>query len=272
MRVINLHPGSRSARLLALLPFAVVAAGYFAASAIRHSENAADKLLPTLGQMVDAVARMAFTQDLASGTYLMVNDTLSSLHRLVLGLVISVSISFVIGVAVAMVPYLKALFVPFISAFSMVPPLAVLPILFIVAGIGETAKVSLIVIGTAPFIIRDLILKIEETPKAQLIKAQTLGASSWQIALRVIVPQMGPRLIDSLRLTLGPAWLYLISAEAIAAQDGLGYRIFLVRRYFAMDVILPYVIWITLLAYGFDLALRKLQRAAFPWFEGAKTL
>lgn len=272
MRIINLHPGRRSARLLALLPFVVLVAGYVIASAIRHSENAADKLLPTLGQMAAAVGRMAFTQDLATGTYLMVNDTITSLHRLVVELAISVALSFTIGVAVAMVPYLKALFVPFIAAFSMVPPLAVLPILFIIAGIGETAKVTLIVIGTAPFIVRDLILKIEETPKAQLIKAQTLGASSWQIAVRVIVPQMGPRLIDGLRLTLGPAWLYLISAEAIAAQDGLGYRIFLVRRYFAMDIILPYVVWITMLAYLFDLGLRKLQRAAFPWFEGAKTL
>ena len=52
-----------------------------------------------------------------------------------------------------------------------------------------------------------------------------------------------------MRLGLGPAWIFLISAEAIASTGGLGYRIFLVRRYLAMDVILPYVAWITLLAY-----------------------
>ena len=81
-----------------------------------------------------------------------------------------------------------------------------------------------------------------------MVKAQTLGASTWQIAIRVVLPQIMPRLIEALRLSLGPAFLFLISAEAIAADVGLGYRIFLVRRYLSMDVILPYVAWITLLA------------------------
>ena len=76
---------------------------------------------------------------------------------------------------------------------------------------------------------------------------------------------MLPRLLDGLRLSLGPAWLFLISAEAIAAEVGLGYRIFLVRRYLAMDVIIPYVMWITALAFLMDLALRHVNRRAFPW-------
>jgi NitT/TauT family transport system permease protein len=271
MRIINRYPGRFSGRVLTAAPFIAVVALYLIASAIRHAVNPDDKLLPTISQMASAMNLMAFTQDMATGDYLMLTDTLASLQRLLEGLVISVAISFVIGISVGMVPYLRRLFVPFIAAVSMVPPLAILPILFIIAGIGETAKVTLIVIGTAPFITRDLIMRVEEMPKAQIIKAQTLGASSWQVALRVVVPQMLPRLIDSLRLSLGPAWIYLISAEAIAAQDGLGYRIFLVRRYFAMNIIIPYVIWITLLAFLFDICLRLLQRTAFPWFAGAKT-
>jgi NitT/TauT family transport system permease protein len=64
---------------------------------------------------------------------------------------------------------------------------------------------------------------------------------------------------------IGPAFLFLISAEAIASDVGLGYRIFLVRRYLSMDVILPYVAWITLLAFLFDLLLVWIGRRAFPW-------
>jgi NitT/TauT family transport system permease protein len=104
-----------------------------------------------------------------------------------------------------------------------------------------------------------------------LIKAQTLGGSTWQIVLRVVLPQIVPRLADSLRLSLGPAWLFLISAEAIAATDGLGYRIFLMRRYLAMDVILPYVAWITLLAFTMDWLLRLFNRRCFPWLTLAAT-
>ena len=83
----------------------------------------------------------------------------------------------------------------------------------------------------------------------------------------MVLPQLLPRLLQGLCLALGPAWLFLIAAEAIASTDGLGYRIFLVRRYLAMDVILPYVAWITLLAFIMDRALKGICRGLFPWFE-----
>ena len=88
-----------------------------------------------------------------------------------------------------------------------------------------------------------------------------------QLTTRIVLPQMWPRLIDALRLTLGSAWLFLIAAEAIASTDGLGYRIFLVRRYLAMDVILPYVAWITLLAFLMDALLRRVRSGVFRWTE-----
>ncbi|MBI3545256.1 MAG: ABC transporter permease subunit, partial [Gammaproteobacteria bacterium] len=110
---------------------------------------------------------------------------------------------------------------------------------------------------------------VTEIPSEQIIKAQTLGANSWQLILRVILPQILPRLLDALRLSLGAAWLFLIAAEAIASEDGLGYRIFLIRRYLAMDVILPYVAWITLLAFTLDYLLRRTSRGFFPWYQNA---
>ena len=90
----------------------------------------------------------------------------------------------------------------------MIPPLAILPILFIVLGLEETAKIALIVIGIAPCIARDLALRVGELPEEQIIKAQTLGASTWQLILRVVLPQTlaaADRLIaavDGLRLAV----------------------------------------------------------------------
>jgi NitT/TauT family transport system permease protein len=179
-------------------------------------------------------------------------------------------IALVVGMVVGMVPYFRALLAPFLAAISMVPPLALLPILFIVMGLGETSKVTLIVIGVAPIMIRDLALRVLELPREMIVKAETLGASSWQIGLRVVLPQVLPRLITALRLQLGPAWLFLIAAEAISADAGLGYRIFLVRRYLSMDVIFPYVIWITLLAVLTNVALDWLRAKTFPWTELGK--
>jgi NitT/TauT family transport system permease protein len=264
-RLINRRPGRIGALYLGALPFVLALLLYATGSAIRTAENPDDKLLPAFQVIGQTVARIAFEPDKRTGTILLWADTAASLVRLGLGVAIAAALALLVGIANGALPLVRAGFSPFVAVVSMIPPMAVLPILFIVLGLGEVSKVALIVLGIAPFLMRDLQLRVEELPTEQLVKAQTLGGSSWQIVTRVIVPQMLPRLADGVRLSLCSAWLFLISAEAIAAEEGLGYRIFLVRRYLAMDVILPYVAWITLLAFVFDVALRALNRRCFPW-------
>jgi len=266
-RLINQVPGRGEAVALGFLPFIAVLIVYILFSQWRLAANADDKLLPSLSSIGAAIHSYAFEEDLRSGRVLLRADTWASLRRIGIGLGISALFGMVVAIAVGVVPRARALLAPLLSTFSMVPPLALLPILFIALGLDETSKIALIVIGIAPVIARDLALKIMELPAEQLIKAQTLGASTWQVITRVVLPQTWPRLIDSLRLTLGSAWLFLIAAEAIAATEGLGYRIFLVRRYLAMDVIIPYVIWITLLAVASNWLLGLLRARAFPWAE-----
>jgi NitT/TauT family transport system permease protein len=264
-RFINLRPGRGGRIAWGALPFVIAIAVYFAFSAVRLADNPNDKLLPGLASFGAAIDRMAFTRDMRTGDILLWLDTFASLQRLLLGLGAATILGLVLGISIGVIPYIRAGLSPFVAVLSMIPPMAVLPILFIVFGLEELSKVVLIVIGVSPFLIRDLALRVREMPNELLIKAETLGASTWQIILRVILPQTLPRLADSLRLSLGPAWLFLISAEAIAATDGLGYRIFLMRRYLAMDVILPYVAWITILAFVMDWLLRLFNRRCFPW-------
>ncbi|MFF7706599.1 ABC transporter permease subunit [Pseudomonas sp. NPDC007930] len=270
MRLINRHPDRPGRLMLVILPFALLLCAYFLGSAARLNENPNDKLLPSASQMASAVERMAFSEDKRSGGYLLWQDTAASLQRLAIGLGLSAVLGLCLGIASGALPLFGAPLSPLLVVLSMVPPLAILPILFIVFGLGELAKVMLIVIGITPILARDLEQRVREMPAELLIKAQTLGANSWTLILRVILPQLLPRLLIALRLVLGSAWLFLIAAEAIASEDGLGYRIFLVRRYLAMDVILPYVVWITLLAWLMDWALKGLGRRAFPWYEGGR--
>jgi len=220
--------------------------------------------------MIDAMRHLALEPDPRAGDYIFWLDTWSSIERLVIALSIATTSALAFGSIMGLLPLAGALLSPAVAVVSMAPPLALLPILFIVMGLGEASKITLIVVGSLPFLARDLAMRVAELPREQVLKVQTLGASTWQIALRVVLPQMLPRLIDALRLTLGPAWLFLIAAEAIASDSGLGYRIFLVRRYLAMDTILPYVAWITLLAFLCDAALRWAQKRAFPWFAAAR--
>ncbi len=267
MRLINHVPSRPNSVFLAALPFVLVLIVYSIASDLRLTENPQDKLLPALSTIWETATRLFTEPDRRSGDILLWLDTGASLRRLMLGVGISAIISLILGMAIGLLPFARSGFASFVAVLSMVPPLALLPILFIVFGLGEVSKVVLIVIGITPFMTRDLSQRVLDIPAEQLIKAQTIGASSWVIALRVALPQILPRLIANIRLSLGSAWLFLIAAEAVASDVGLGYRIFLVRRYLAMDVILTYVVWITLLAFVVDWALKTLSRKAFPWME-----
>lgn len=264
-RLINLRPRLGTAMLLGLLPFLLVAILYGVNSAQRLHENPDDRLLPSVAQLVAGVKMVAVDEDPRTGDIVLWADTAASLKRIGWAVGASALIGLFFGVVAGMLPYLRALTSPTVTTISLIPPMAILPILFLAFGLDEFAKVMLIVIGIAPLLIRDLQARVMEIPAEMLIKAQSLGASSWQVALRVVLPQVLPRLIDGVRLALGPAWLFLISAEAIAAEQGLGYRIFLVRRYMSMDIILPYVLWITLLAFVVDRLLYLLNRQCFPW-------
>src|SRR6266481_8580989 len=264
-RVMNIAPARGSRILLAAIPFFLIVMVYIAGSAERRAANPEDKLLPPISEMADTTKRLAMEPDRRSGDYVLWTDTSASLQRLLLGLGISTLIGLGFGLTVGLLPIAGASFGTIVAVISMIPPMAVLPILFIVFGLGELSKVMLIIIGVAPCLIRDMSIEVQNLPREQMIKAQTLGASTWQVAIRVVLPQIMPRLIKSVRLMLGPAFLFLISAEAIAADVGLGYRIFLVRRYLSMDVILPYVAWITLLAFAMDYALAALAHRRFPW-------
>ncbi|MEM9784568.1 MAG: ABC transporter permease subunit [Pseudomonadota bacterium] len=256
--------------VLALIPFILLLAAYSIASDIRRAENPSDKLLPAPAQIAATAGRLVSEGDRRSGRILFWYDTLASLLRLATGVAIAAAIGLSLGLLIGLLPVANAGLGGFVAAVSLIPPLAILPILFITFGLGETSKVALIVIGIAPFLVRDMATRTAEIPIEQTVKAQTLGASSLVLALRVALPQVMPRLVQAMRLSLGPAWLFLIAAEAIASQEGLGYRIFLVRRYLAMDIILVYVAWITLLAFLLDRALALAGRRLFPWYRAER--
>ena len=269
MRWVNRRIRRGNSILLGAIPIALLLLIYLIIAAGRHAANPSDKVLPVPGAMAEAMAALLFQPDKLSGQLLFWADTIASLQRLGIGLGISTLSALLVGLLLGVLPPIRATFSPLVTAIAVIPPIALLPILFIAFGLGEMSKVALIVIGIAPFMIRDIAAHVAALPREQIVKAQTLGASSWQVMLRVALPQAMPRLIQAVRLSLGPAWVFLISAEAIASDIGLGYRIFLVRRYLSMDIILPYVVWIALLAVVMDFLLACSSRRFFTWAHGS---
>ena len=264
---IHAAPSPRMRWVLALAPFAILIAVYLVASHLRLAANPDDKILPSLPQMADAVERLAFEPDPRSGDYVMLRDTLSSLKRLALGIGLAATVGLLLGMNMALFPGMGITLLAVVTFISIIPPLSILPILFITFGVDELAKVMLIFLGTFPLITRDIYGTVKAMPQEQLTKALTLGAGELQLVYRIVLPQVMPRLIETMRLSLGGGWLFLIAAEAIASTDGLGYRIFLVRRYLAMDVIIPYVLWITFLGFSIDWSLRQILRRRYRWYQ-----
>jgi NitT/TauT family transport system permease protein len=250
---------------LSILPFIILIIAYFIASDMRYTENPSDKILPTISKIVDGINQIAFTENRRTSQYILWSDTYSSLTRLLAGMVLAIITALFIGLNMGAFPGIRALGRPLLIFVSMVPPLAILPMLLITFGIGEMGKIALIFLGTFPFITRDVSMAAASIPKEQITKALTLGASQTAVVYKIILPQVLPRLVSSIRLSLGAGWLFLIASEAIASTDGLGYRIFLVRRYLSMDIIIPYVLWITLLGFMLDFLLKTINQKCFRW-------
>lgn len=253
--------------VLAAIPFLVLLLIYQVASDSRLADNPQDKLLPSFSQMADAVDRMAFQEDRRTGEYILWVDTASSLKRIAIGVLLATFVALLLGLNMGMFSGMSSLLASFITFISMIPPLAILPVLFISFGVGELGKIMLIFLGTVPILTRDVYMSVKKIPREQIVKALTLGASQLAVVYKVILPQIMPRLISSVRLSLGAAWLFLIASEAIASTDGLGYRIFLVRRYMSMDVIIPYVLWITLIGFLIDYLLLQLIKYKYSWYK-----
>jgi NitT/TauT family transport system permease protein len=256
----------RAKTALGFILVALIGVGYVGLATARHADNPDDKVIPTIAQLVDGLVHSVMVD--RSGAIPLLNDTLASLARFSLGVLASAVGGVGLGLFMGVFPLVEALFLRFLLFFGKIPPLALLPILFVLFGLGDETKVLLIFVGIAPGIALDTYLRTKALPSEQLVKALTLGASIPELIVRVVLPQIMPSALNIIRLNLQNAWLYLIAAETIAAANGLGYRIFVVRRYMAMDTIIPYVLWIALLAFAIDAALTWWIRRRYPWYQG----
>jgi NitT/TauT family transport system permease protein len=255
--------------LLGLIPVLLMVAAYAYFSHQRHIENPMDRLMPGLSKLWAGLQEIT-TPDKRSGQVWLWVDTVASLERLGKGLGAGLAIACTLGLLMGIFSTVRALFSPIVTALAKIPPLALLPIIFIFLGVDESSKIVLIALGVAPTLTNDITLVGQSIPRNTIVKAYTLGASTSEVVIKVILPQILPRMIDSIRLTIGPAWIYLIASEAISADSGLGYRIYVVQRQLAMNVILPYVVWIALIGLVLDYGLAALSRWGFPWAHAQK--
>ena len=262
---------------LSWLLFIASIALYLHVSALRHRENTEDRVVPSGSQLLNGIKASVLQpaeedDDLPAGSSLwkqirysmLWKDTMASSGRFFIALGLLVP-GILLGLHMGVFPYVAAFFLRYVLFFDKIVALSLLPILFIVFGIGEWSKIMLMVIGVAPTLILDTYQMTRGVPREQVVKAFTLKSSNLDVAYRVVFPQILPQVINSVRLNLKPLALFLFAGEMIASSDGLAYRIALMRRHMGMDIIIPYLLWVALLLYLTDALLRVLNRRLNPW-------
>ena len=279
--LIHARPQRAWAAILSWFLFAAGIAAYLWVAQARHRENLEDRVTPTIAQMAtgmyNAVMQPAEEDEAAppaAGVYdrlshsMLWKDTRATSRRFLLSLVLLFP-AVLLGLHMGLFPYVGAFFLRFVLFFDKIVALSLLPILFIAFGIDELSKIMLIVIGVTPTIILDSFNLTRGVPPEQIVKAFTLGAGDFDVAYRVVLKQVAPRVLNSIRLNLKAVMLFLFAGEMIASTDGRAYRIALLRRHMGMDVIIPYVLWVALLLFLVDLGMRTINRKLHPWFQEA---
>lgn len=198
---------------------------------------------------------------------IMIQDTLSSLYRLSYSMVVASGIALLLALYMGLYKTFEYTTHNFVTVYSLIQPVAILPIIMLIFGVEDYGKIIFIILGVFPPMLLGTFLNVKAIPKQTIVKAKTLSASDTQIVFKVVLPQILPHFINTVRLTLFLGWMLLLTSEMISAETGLGYRIMLEKRFTNMDVIIPYVMWIMLISFSLDYLLARIRDKVSPWYH-----
>jgi NitT/TauT family transport system permease protein len=192
-------------------------------------------------------------------------DMFMSTERVFVGVALGVLLALPVGFVLGWYQGLRVFVDPVINFFRALPPIALIPLVIVYFGIGETAKIA--ILFYASFFAGVIVMYegIAQISPIYVRVARTLGASDFEIFLRIIVPLTFPHMLTAVRVALGVAWATLVASELIAAQQGLGAMIQNASSFFQLDIIYVGIICIGFIALAMDLALRMLTRRLVAW-------
>ena len=198
----------------------------------------------------------------------LMGDTWISIYRVTAGFLLSAVIAVPLGVMIGTYRPIQAIFEPLMDFIRYMPAVAFIPLVMLWVGIDEGSKIAIIWIGTFFQMVLMVAEDIRRVPMAQIEAAQTMGASGEEMLSLVIFQSAKPALLDTLRITMGWAWTYLVVAEMVAANSGLGYAILKAQRFLQTDKIFAGIILIGLIGLVIDQLFRLVHRKSFPWLYG----
>jgi NitT/TauT family transport system permease protein len=252
--------------LLGIVSLLLLLGSYTWVSHRQHQKNPDDTTIPTWSQIGKGVVQIAGINK-RSGERWLVVDAKATGTRYFLGLTLGVVSAVIIGMAMGCFTPVEAFLQPPLSLLAQIPPTAALAVFFVLVGTGQEMYVAMIAFGVLPPLAQSVYLEVKEFPEELQFKSYTLGASHMEVICSIILRQVLPRLIDALRLAIGPALVYLIAAEMVVGDVGFGYRIRLQSKLLNMSVVYPYLALLAGFGFSMNFLLSRLQRKLCPWYD-----
>lgn len=234
----------------------------------QHRANPNDTTMPGFSQFV-AGWKMIFTPEKGDAWYeaWLFQDAWATYSRLAVGLLVGVVLAVVIGVAMGCFSAAEGFFSPPLSFLAKIPPTAMLAIYLILFGTGMKIYAAMIAVGIFPTLAQSIFQAArKDVSDHGIFKAYTLGASNFEVVWNVVFRQILPRIIENVRLQIGPAMVFLIAAELMVGSSGFGCRLRTQVRPLRMSVVYTYLVILGATGYLFDWSLSRLRRRLCPWF------
>ncbi|MGH1413788.1 MAG: ABC transporter permease [Pelagimonas sp.] len=188
-----------------------------------------------------------------------------SLQRVILGFFFGALVGIPLGYAMGLSDWFRGWFDPIVEFMRPVPPLALIPLVIIWAGIGETGKVILLFLAALWIMAIAARAGVSGVAISKVHAAYSLGASKAQIMRHVIVPNSLPEIFTGARVAMGVCWGTVVAAELVAAEQGAGMMIMVASKFQLTDIVIMGIILIGIIGFGIDILMRLAEKALVPW-------
>ena len=188
-----------------------------------------------------------------------------SLFRVIAGFFFGALVGIPLGYAMGLSGWFRGWFDPIVEFMRPVPPLALIPLVIIWAGIGEVGKVILLFLAALWIMTIAARAGVSGVAISKVHAAYSLGASKWQIMRYVIMPNSLPEIFTGARVAMGVCWGTVVAAELVAAEKGAGMMIMVASKFQLTDIVIMGIILIGIIGYGIDILMRKAENLLVPW-------
>lgn len=188
-----------------------------------------------------------------------------SLMRVIVGFFFGALVGIPLGYAMGLSDWFRGWFDPIVEFMRPVPPLALIPLVIIWAGIGETGKIILLFLAALWIMAIAARSGVSGVNISKVHAAYSLGASKWQIMRHVIMPNSLPEIFTGARVAMGVCWGTVVAAELVAAEAGAGMMIMVASKFQLTDIVIMGIILIGVIGFGIDMLMRRAEKLLVPW-------